>query len=50
MDEQTAENLGRGARATALPPGTVSSPQLCEALNGKPVGDSGSRRLMEAYS
>ena len=50
MDEQTAEKLGRHARAAALPAGTVFSPQMCEALDGKPVGDRGARRLMEAYS
>ncbi len=48
MDEQTAENLGRQARAAALPAGTVFSPQMCAALDGKPVGENGPRRLMEA--
>lgn len=48
MDAQTAEHLGRQARAADQPASPLANPEMCHELEGARVGEK--THLMEAFS
>ena len=48
MDTQTAEHLGRLARAADQPASPLANPEMCDELEGARVGEK--TYLMEAFA